>query len=205
MSLDQSQMSRSWLNDRYTFVLRLCAGLLIALIVSGALNVAQFLHVAEPKYFVVDADGNIVAIVPVDKPLLNNEALSQWAAETARRAYALNFVEYDRQLSELRDRFSPAAFDAFLKQMADSNLSQIKAQRLVLEAQSEPAVITKSGVDSSGRYVWVVEVPMMVTAHYGGDRSRGQRLRVKMNISRVDNRFRPESGVVVTQFLSQLG
>lgn len=193
-----------WLRARHTSALRAVALLAVLLLVSIGVNVAQFLTKPEPAYFAVDGSGNVIPLVPVDQPLLTNDALAQFASETARRAYALNFVEAEAQLLGLRDRFSERAFAEFREAMAQSNLRQIQRERLVIEATAEPGMITRGGINAQGRYAWEVEVPVTLTSHFGSGQTRSQRLRVRMTIVRVDNRMRPESGVVITQFVSQL-
>jgi intracellular multiplication protein IcmL len=197
-------LSIDWLQGRLTFALRANAALALVVLVLVGLNVAQFLTKPEPAYFAVDDRGQVVKLVPVDQPLLSNDALTQWAAETARKAYSLNFVDNESQLGVLRDRFSPGAYSEFIAQMEQSVLPQIKSQRLIVEAISEPAVIQRSGLNTNGHFLWQVEVPVSVTSHFGAGQSRTQRYRVSLTIQRVDNRFRPESGVVVTQFIARL-
>lgn len=197
-------LSIDWLQERLTFALRANAALALCLLVSIGINVTQFLTEPEPAYFAVDDRGQVIKLTPVDQPLLSNDALAQWASETARKAYNLNFVDNEQQLSVLRDRFSPGAYSDFLKQMERSVLPQVKSQRLIVEAIAEPATIQRSGLNTNGHFLWQVEVPVSVTSHFGAGQSRTQRYKVSLTIQRVDNRFRPESGVVVTQFISRL-
>jgi len=197
-------LSIDWLQSRLSFALRANAALALVLLASMGVNVAQFVSEPEPAYFAVDARGQVVELAPVGQPLLSNDALAQWAGESARKAYSLNFVDSDQQLGELRDRFSAGAYSEFLEQMGQSVLPQLKAQRLVIEAIAEPALIQRAGADATGRYQWQVEVPVSVTSHFGSGQSRTQRYKVSLTIQRVDNRFRPESGVVITQFIARL-
>ena len=197
-------LSIDWLQARLTFALRANAALALALMLSVGTNVYQFVSEPAPAYFAVDDRGQVIELTPVDQPLLSNDALAQWASETARKAYNLNFVDNEQQLSILRDRFSPGAYAEFIAQMEQSVLPQIKSQRLVVEAISEPATIQKSGLNTNGHFLWQVEVPVSVTSHFGAGQSRTQRYKVSLTIQRVDNRFRPESGVVVTQFIARL-
>lgn len=201
---EQVAFSIDWLQGRLTFALRAVAALAVALMLSLAVNVVQFLTEPSPLYFAVDDKGQVVRLVPVDQPLLSSDALSQWASETARKAYSLNFVNSEEQLALLRDRFSAGAYRAFMEQMGQAVLPQVSSQRLILEATSEPAIIQRAGLDSTGRYLWQVEVPVAVTSHFGSGQTRTQRYKVGLTIQRVDNRFRPESGVVVTQFIARL-
>jgi intracellular multiplication protein IcmL len=200
------QLRNDWYRDRYPMLVRTIFVQSIALLVVGLLAGWLVWDRPEPKYFVADpTTGAVLEVVPVDRPLLTNAALAQWASETARLAYSVDFVHYDRQLSALRDRFAPEAYSAFLTEFDNTNLQAIKSRKLVFAASSEPGVITQAGIASNGHFRWLVEVPVTLVAHYGGDSSRVQRLRIVLEVMRVDNRLRPESGVVVTKFLTHLG
>lgn len=194
-----------WYRDRYTFVLRIAFLVAIVAVIEGAVIAGLLMNRPEPRYFAVDARGGVVPIVPVDRPLLSNDALTAWAAETARKAYSLDFVNYAEQMQSLRDRFNPPAYKAYVQQMDESgNLAAIKDRKMVMQAEAQPAVITRSAVAADGRYTWDVEVPLVVIQHFGASQQRSQRLLVTLQITRVDNRFRPETGVVVTKLLTRL-
>lgn len=198
-------LRNDWYKDRYTTVLRSLAVIAIIAAVQAVTIIVLALNKPDPKYFAVDGQGLVVEIVPVDRPLLGNDALAQWASDTARRAYNIDFVNWQQQLGALKDRFSAQAYDSYVAQMDSSgNLRGIRENRMVMEAITEPAVITRTGIDN-GRYTWDVEVPVSVVTHYGGASKRTQRVRVSMTITRVDNRLRPESGVVVTRLVTALG
>lgn len=202
--LESIHIERRILGRLHTSALRLAFVMGLVALLSIAMNVFQFITRPEPKYFAVDREGTVLEIVPVSQPLLSNDALANWAESTARKAYSLNFVDWRDQLSVLRDRFMPKAYEMFLASMEQSNLVVMRENRLIYEASSRPARIVSSGVDGSGRYVWNVEVPLTIISHYGASASRSQDVVVLMEIMRVDNRFRPESGVVVTKFLTKL-
>lgn len=206
MSLDHTAMRNDWFRDRYSFVLRLAAGALLIAIIEAGTIAALLIYRPEPKYFAVSPDGGVIKMVPVNQPLLTPSALGQWAAETARLAYALDFVRYQEQMTELRERFSETAYLSYVSQMGSSgNIDAIKKSRLVMDAQTRPAAIVGSGLTGDGRYFWNVEVPITVVTHYGGANQRTQNMTVSMEVIRVDNRFRPESGVVVNKFVVSLG
>lgn len=197
-------VERRVLGRLHTSALRLAFVMALVALCSIALNIVQVMTRPEPQYFAVDSQGTVVAIVPVDQPMLSNEALANWAESTVRKAYSLNFVDWRDQLAALRDRFAPKAYDLFLASMEQSNLPVMRENRLIYEVSSRPARITSAAVDGAGRYVWNVEVPVTVLSHFGGAATRSQDIVVLMEIVRVDNRFRPESGVVVTKFLTKL-
>lgn len=204
--LDVLVATNDFWRNRYTSLLRVVA--IQALIVVGLIALVAFLVVERPQphYFAVDNTGHVLQIEPLSKPFLSNDALTQWAADTARMSYSLDFVNWRDQLGRIRDRFSDTAYKDFLRELdASGNLALVKDQRVILESVTDPARIVRSTINASGRYEWTVEVPMSVVTHYGGTSQRSQRLLVTLQITRVDVRFRPDSGVVVTQLLSRIG
>ncbi len=203
--LEVVAMRNDWYRDRYSTVLRIAFVLALVALAEAAAITAMFVLRPQPQYFAVSPDGTVTKMVPVDQPLLAPSALQQWAADTARMAYAIDFVHYSEQMTNIRGRFSDAAYKAYVAQMSSSgNIKAIKENRLVMDAQARPAVIVGSG-KIGGRYYWNVEVPITVTTHFGGANQRSQNMVVQMQVVRVDNRFRPESGVVVNSFVVSLG
>ncbi len=204
--LDAISVTNAYWRERYTSLLRVVA--IQSLVIAAALVLLAYVFASrpQPKYFAVDSTGHVVRIEPLSKPFLTNDALTQWAADTARMSYSLDFVNWRDQLTSIRDRFSEDAYKNFVRELDKSgNLALVRDQRVILESVAEPARIVRSGTGEDGRYAWSVEVPMNVVTHYGGTNRRSQRLLVTLEIKRVDVRFRPESGVVVTQLLSKLG
>jgi intracellular multiplication protein IcmL len=202
--LEEVTARNDWYRDRYPLLLRAVAFLSVATLINAALLAYLATRHVEPRYFVADPkSGTVIQIEPVDRPLLSSDALAQWASDTARRAYSYDFANYAEQVQALRDRFEPSAFDLFVNELGRGILAQVKENRTIFVATADPAVITTSGVAPNGHFFWRVEVPVRVVGHRGGDASRTQSMRVTMEIMRVDNRVRPESGVVVTRFLTR--
>jgi len=203
--LEVVTVRNGWYRDRYSTVLRIAFVAVLAVVLEAAVIVALMVMRPEPVYFAVSTDGAVIKMVPVNEPLLSNAALQQWAGETARSAYALDFVHYAQQMTAIRDRFSSTAFRDYVAKMTESgNLAAIKTSRMVMDAQSEPAVIVGAGV-VKGRMQWRIEVGLTVLTHFGSDQTRTQHIKVLLEIVRVDNRFRPESGVVVNRFITSMG
>jgi len=191
---------------RYTSLLRvvLVQGLIILGLI--ALSIIIYMMRPEPRYFATDGKGYVIEIVPLRDPLLSGDALTQWAADTARMAYSLDFVNWREQVSRLEPRLSEAAYRQYLRELnASGNLALVRDDRVVIESVTEPPRIVKSGLGPDARFTWSVEVPMSVVTHYGGSNRRVQRLLVTMEIKRVDVRLRPESGVVATTMLARVG
>lgn len=204
--LDAVAITNDYWRLRYTSLLRVVAIQSLIIAAAVVLIAVVFLQRPQPKYFAVDGTGHVLQIEPLSKPFLTNDAVAQWAADTARMSYSLDFVNWRDQLTRIHDRFSEAAYKDFVHELEQSgNLALVKDQRVILESVTEPARIVRSGEGADGRFGWSVEVPMTVVTHYGGANQRSQRLLVTLQIKRVDVRFRPESGVVVTQLLSRLG
>lgn len=204
--VDSVVAANAFWRARYASLLRVV--LMQSVIIVGLIALVAVIYMSrpEPRYFATDGKGFVIEMVPLGDPLLSGDAIVQWAADTARMAYSLDFVNWREQSSRLEPRLSDGAYKQYLRELdASGNLALVRDDRLVIEAVTEPPRIVRSGLAADGRFTWSVEVPMSVVTHYGGSNRRAQRLLVTMEIKRVDVRFRPESGIVATQMLTRVG
>lgn len=191
--------------NHYTMVLRIAFIVSVIALIEGAGLVGLLTHHPEPRYFAVSGNGSVIELKPLDQPLISSSALQQWAAETARLAYSIDYLRYQQQMTAIRDRFSASAYRDYVAQMGSTgNIEAITTKRLMMDAQTGAAIINGSGVNAEGRYYWQVKVPLTVVRHFGGNQERSSNMEVQMEIVRVDNRMRPESGVAVNSFVVSL-
>ena len=70
-------------------------GFLILLFINFILAftlVYHFTHPVQPKYFAATADGKILKEQPLSKPLLSDNQVTQWAADSVRQVFAQDFI-----------------------------------------------------------------------------------------------------------------
>lgn len=186
--------------DRYRLHLRITATLLILSTLLALLLFWVLTHPPAPRYFATTPNGEIIPLVPLDQPYKANDAISQWAADVARKAYSFDFVHWRGQLNQLAQYFTGAGYEQFLSALKKSgNVAAVRDKRLVGTAIASPAIITSEGALNSV-YTWEVEVPLQVRYSSARETIR-QSLLVTMTVQRT-NTLQNEHGLAVNRFLS---
>lgn len=186
--------------DRYRLHLRVTAALLILSSLLVLLLFWVVTHPPAPRYFATTPNGGIIPLVPLDQPYKANDAISQWAADVARKAYSFDFVHWRGQLNQLARYFTGNGYEQFLSALKKSgNVAAVRDKRLVGTAIASPAIITSEGPLNSV-YTWEVEVPLQV--RYSSARETiKQSLLITMTVQRT-NTLKNEHGLAVNRFLS---
>ena len=119
----------------------------------------------EPRYFVAREDGGIIPIVAVDQPYLNDASVLNFAVEAITNSMTLNFANWRAQLAQASDFFErPNGWNNFLEALEGSGtLDLIRNRNLVSSVVANGAVIINRGMDATGRYRWVVQVPITIS------------------------------------------
>ncbi len=132
-----------WYRDRYIVQIRITA-LLILLCVLLALILAWVVsHPTQPKYFATTTSGELIPLVPLDKPNTTNDILLNWTARVVRRAYTYDAVNYREQLARLEPFFTDKGYEGFLAALnASGNIAAVTEKRLIASAIVNGGVIT---------------------------------------------------------------
>ena len=188
--------------DRYRTQLRVSAGLLLLALLLVVLLGWLITHPAEPKYFATTRGGELIALVPLSRPHKTDDAISQWAADIARKSYTFDFIHWKTQLSDLSVYFTKNGYNEFLTALNESgNVEAVRKKRLVGNAIASPPAITNEGL-LDGRYTWQVEVPLRVS-YVSSEETVQQSLLVILTIVRA-NTLSNEHGLAVDQFLTSV-
>jgi intracellular multiplication protein IcmL len=155
----------------------------------------------EPRYFIAREDGGIIPIVPVSQPYLNDGQVTNFAVEAITRALTFNFVTWRQDLAESSEYFErPNGWNNFLEAIeASGTLEFVKNRRLISSVVANGAVIVKTGTDASGRYSWVVQVPITITYQSSSEQSVENRM-AELQISRLPT-WQSSRGVGITRVL----
>ncbi len=138
-------------------------GFLILLFINFILAftlVYHFTHPVQPKYFAATADGKILKEQPLSKPLLSDNQVTQWAADSVRQVFAQDFIHWKAQLQRSSSLFTPYGWRYFLQKMKSSrNLDTLTQKKMVSEAQiTAPPQVIRKGALSSGAFAWNVQL-----------------------------------------------
>ncbi len=188
--------------DRYRVQLRVSAGILILALLLAAILGWLITHPEEPRYFATTRTGELIALAPLSRPNKTDDAISQWAADIARKSYTFDFIHWKTQISDLSIFFTRNGYNEFLTALNESgNVEAVRKKRLVGNAIASPPAITQEGV-LNGRYTWQIEVPLRVS-YISSEETVQQSLLVIMTIVRADTLIN-EHGLAVDQFLTSV-
>lgn len=159
----------------------------------------QVTHPRPPEYFATTADGKIMPLIPLSKPMVSQAALLQWANQVVVSVYNYSFVNWRKQLQDAAGNFTSVGWKNFQDALKDSrNLETVISRKLVVTAVATGApVITNEGV-INGRYAWKVNIPLLVT-YQSASTTFQQPVVVTMLITRVPV-FNNPKGIAVASF-----
>lgn len=163
----------------------------------------SFSQQPEPRYFIAREDGGIIPLVPVTSPYLNDGQITNFAVEAITRSLTFNFVNWRQDLAEASEYFErPNGWNNFLQAIESSGtLEFVRNRRLISSVVANGAVIVRSGVDTQGRYSWVVQVPITITYQSSSEQST-QNWVAELQISRLPT-WQTSRGVGITRVLVQ--
>jgi intracellular multiplication protein IcmL len=153
-----------------------------------------------PVYFATQTDGTLIEIQPLYEPLVDEEMLLMWSSRAAIAAFSYNFLDYQDDLQQMRQYFTPAGFDNYLDALQQSgNLDTVLTKRLVVKGVvTQVPVIVQHGL-IKGRYAWKIEIPMLIS-YVSANETLEQPILVTMLISRVSTQDKPQ-GIAIAQFV----
>lgn len=153
-----------------------------------------------PKYYASTTTGDVLPLDALSSPVVTTEYIQQWAEMVARKAYNLDFLNFNQSLSQVRPYFSDDGWVAFQDALTKAGLlSKIQQEKLTLSAVANgPVVILKRYV-TAGRYSWDVQLPLLVTYNSSSMQAK-QQLYIAMTIRRVPELATPQ-GIAVTAFI----
>ncbi len=138
---------------------------------------------------------------PLAKPNMTRVQIRVWANEAAVSTYSYDFLNYQKQLENASDYFSPKAWKVFMQALNKShNLDAIRKNKMAVSAVAQGAVVIKNQKVKNGVYSWQVTLPLLVT--YANQRQTvNQPLTLDMLIERMPP-YIGTRGVAITQFLT---
>lgn len=156
----------------------------------------------ESKYFTVDMKGNVVPIVPMNKPHMTESAILDFASKVVTESYTFDADNYRLALTNVQKYFTPDGYSAFQTSM-QPQIKYVKDN--VLIASSVPSgtpVLLKRGIissDADGDIVaWKIRIPVVVTYRTKTDSSTVKRTVQLVIVNRPT--YESEFGVGVSSF-----
>ncbi len=163
-ALEVIRLRNNFYRDSYRRVL---AGLLFLLVINGILcAVLGYLvtHRPGPEYFATTAEGRLIRLYPLSRPVLTPAELLQWATLAATSVNTYNFVNWRKELQTASENFTPNGWKEYQDALKKSRtLETVIAKKLTVNAVATGApVILDQGV-VNGEYKWKVQLPILKT------------------------------------------
>lgn len=189
----------AWYSAQYRRTMKLALGLVLALMAAIAVIAILTLTRPTPRYFAATPDLRLAPLVPLDKPVLTQQGLLNWVAETISNAISLDFLEWREKLTRSREHFEEAAFASFVESLNSSGiLDMIRDKRLSVSASVTRApVIIASGL-VGGKATWKIEFPLVVSYESSQGVESTQNLMATVLVCRASTVTSPR-GVVIQQ------
>ncbi len=198
--LELVRLRNYFYRDGYRNSMTALLGSLLINLLLIAIIAFQYYTKPAPVYFATQTDGKLIEIQPLYEPLVDEDMLLTWASRAAIGAFSYNFLDYQDDLQQMRQYFTPGGFDNYLEALQQSgNLETVLSKRLVVKAAvTQVPVIVQHGL-IKGRYAWKIEIPMLIS-YVSANENLEQPILVTMLVTRVSTQDKPQ-GIAIAQFV----
>lgn len=171
--------------DQYRGLARWNLILVLVAIALAVVLVFRLTQAKHPGYYATTREGAIKAMVPLDMPLITEEYIRQWASVAVRKSFSFNFSEFDKDLEQVVSLYTPSGMRSFKAALSNSGLANtVENKHLIINAVVNGAVVILNQGVISGRYHWMLQVPVLLTFESASEKMNKQ-LYVELAVSRV--------------------
>lgn len=159
------------------------------------------IHQPENRYFATTEDGRLIPMVSLIQPNLSTPALMSWVAQAATETMTFGFNDYRRRLQESSRNFTSKGWESFTRALQGARIIEaLEENSQVITAAPRGAPVMQSEGLVSGRYQWIVQIPMILTFQ-SGSKKRSARWMVTLVVVRVP-RLESPNGIGVAQWVA---
>lgn len=190
-----------WYRNNFRHAIKLVLAMIIAVCLALVVILYLLLNQPKPQYFAATPDLRLAPLVPLDQPVLTEQGLLNWTAETITNSMSLDFLDWRKKLDAMRSHFDDEAYKSFLESMQSSGvLEMIQEKRLSASAIATKApVIIASGL-VGGIATWRVEFPLIVSYESSQGVESTQHLMATVLVRRAST-AKTARGVVIQQIV----
>lgn len=137
--------------------------LALAAVCAAGVGYVVYREVQPPpvKYFASTPDFDPIPMTPLDRPVMTNPALVEWAKDAALAAYNLDFWNYKQQSERAKATFLTEAWNGWAGSfIATGNLEKLRKEGMLAIANTHHAAAIKREAVVDGRRTWQIEFPM---------------------------------------------
>lgn len=179
-------------------------GAAAAVAFSAVLLLSVLLVTPATRYFAQTPSGRIVPITAFDQPMQGNQAVRGWVAKAVTETMSFGFHDWRERLGWSMRFFTNTGRDAFFDAIRSSGLLEgVESRRQVLTSapRAMPIIIGEGPDPVSGRYRWVVQVPINMTVE-SGTVSSLRRFRITLAVVQVPT-VEKAGGLGIDQWVTQ--
>lgn len=160
----------------------LAIAVLIAALIFTAPLMQPFQH-----YFSLNPEKQLRPLVPLSEPNLTNQAILSWTATAVTEIMTVGFGDFDKQILSQRWRFTSDGWDSFLEALFRQGVRDaFRERQLVLTTvPADMPVITAQGLGPDERYLWRVELPIIMTYTTNNNVTKRERSIIQLTLVRV--------------------
>lgn len=194
--------ARHFYQTAYFRVTGIMVGVVVALILSIGFNIFLVMSKPKPVYFASTPDLRLAPMTPLSRPIMSQAALLDWSVETVAETLSLDFRNYQKQLTNVRDRYTGKAFKDLLDSLkASGNLRMVIDKRLSATCIATSAPIIEKAGELNGVYTWKLSFPMVISYEDSHGIQNEQPVKLLLTVERADTAITPK-GILVKQIVT---
>jgi|GEM_PF-3231589 len=152
--------------DGYKFTKIILISVVVLLVFSIAILAIALNKKTNNVYFAADKGGNIIQLVPLNKPNQSDSAVVQFLADALVDTFDFNYHNMKRRLSQSTLKFfTNKGAELLIKALEDNGTFEVvNRKKLFMTLALEHApIIVKKGLPKNGRHwLWKLQVPAII-------------------------------------------
>lgn len=179
---------------------------IIFLIVVGQLGLLGFSYIeyatrSQGRFFGVQPNNTEFELHWLSRPNVSTRALLSWASLAATATFSFDFVNYERDLENLKNYFTKTGYDSFLQALNEGKvISTLVDKKLIMTAVAIGPAIVTSEDEVKGYHIWKVEIPITVSYLSASNEEKATKL-VTLTITEVPT-TEASKGIGIGQYVA---
>jgi intracellular multiplication protein IcmL len=133
-------------------------GIAILVLAIALVTLSVFVWKKKIESYAVSESGQVVPLIPLDKPYINDSRVAGFTEECLRSSFAHDFENYRLTMSSAKNCYTSEGARDFETAMTPL-LTDIKEKNMVLSSSLEPTVVVKT-YKLAGVVHWELQTPM---------------------------------------------
>lgn len=173
-------------------------------LILGAAVVYRYFNPPQPQYFATNSQYQLIKWHPLSDPVVSDNYVKQWVSNAVQQAFSLDFIHWRAQLQAASDNFTRNGWFWFVNALKKSgDLDSLVKLQMVSDAEITGAPVIQYKNVLGGRYVWKVQMPLMITYSANNKPSIHQPLIVTIIVERVSEQDSKDR-IAINQFLPEV-